>query len=76
MQGMNAKVGYWGQRRNLFVWEVKLVEECKILLPNISLQDNMKDAWIWDRNSDGMYSTKEAYDLISNFEDITDSHLI
>jgi len=52
------------------------VEECKILLPNISLQDNMKDAWIWDRNSDGMYSTKEAYDLISNFEDITDSHLI
>jgi len=51
------------------------VDECKVLLSNISLKDNVEDACVWDLNSDGMYSAKEAYELISNFKDITYSLL-
>jgi len=35
-----------GWRRNLFTSEVELVEECKVLLSNISLQNNIEDIWI------------------------------
>jgi len=58
----------WSWRGDLFVWEVELVEECIVLLYNISLHDNMEYTW-------NMYYVKEAYKLISNFEDLADSPL-
>jgi len=46
-----------------------------VLFYNISLHDNMEDIWNWDLKLYGMYSVKEAYKLISNFEDLADSPL-
>lgn len=42
---------------------------------NISMQGNMEDMWIWDLNWDGMFSVKEVYVTISNFEAIANSPL-
>jgi hypothetical protein len=51
------------------------VEECKVLLSNISLLDNMEDTWIWEFNLDDMYSVKEVDVLISNFDVVAGSPL-
>jgi len=39
MLGNNVKRDCWSWRRNLFVWEERFKEECKVLLTNISLHD-------------------------------------
>ena len=65
--GIGVEWGWWRWRRNLFIWEYELVEECKVLLFNISLLDDMEDTWIWEFNLDGVYSVKEVDVLISNF---------
>jgi len=69
MQGMSVDGCSWGWKRILFMWEVELVEECMVLLSNIFYMI------IW-KILGSTYSTKEAYDLISNFEDISDSPFI
>lgn len=51
------------------------MEECKVLLSNISLLDNMDDTWIWEFNIDGMYLVKEIDVLISNFDVVAGSPL-
>ena len=47
MQGMSVDGCSWGWKRILFMWEVELVEECIVLLSNISLHDNMEDTWVY-----------------------------
>jgi len=53
-----------------------MVEECEILLTNISLHIILRlYTRIWDLNLDGISSVKEAYEWISNFEYLTHSLL-
>ena len=53
-----------------------MVEECEILLTNISLHIILRIyTRIWDLNLDGISSVKEAYEWISNFEYLTHSLL-
>lgn len=51
------------------------MDECRTLLPNITLQNNVEGVWIWDLNLDGLFSVKEACEIIFNFEEITNSSL-
>jgi len=50
--------GWSGGEICLYVWGVDLIEECKGLLSNILLQDNMEDVWIWNFNSDKLFMSK------------------
>ena len=34
--GIGFEEGCWSWKRNLFAWEVELVEDCKVILSNIS----------------------------------------
>lgn len=45
------------------------MDECKILLSNISLHNITEDTWIWDLNSNRI-SVKEDYELKSNLKDV------
>lgn len=59
----------------LFVLEVELVEECIDLLSNITMHDDANDIWIWEFNIEDLFSVKEDYALVSNFEIESDSPL-
>lgn len=52
------------------------MDECRTLIPNITLQNNVDDVWIWHLNLDGLFSLKEACEIISNFEEIINSPLV
>ena len=39
------------------------------------LKEKLVEIWNWDINFDCIFSLKEAYDLISNFEEVDDSSL-
>jgi len=43
--GWGATGGGWQWRRALWVWEEELVEECRLLLSNVSLQPLSYDVW-------------------------------
>lgn len=51
------------------------MDECRTLIPNITLQNSVDDVWIWHLNLDGLFSVKEACEIISNFEEIINSPL-
>lgn len=38
----------WKWHRWLLAWEEELVEECKTLLQNVSLQVDNEDYWCWN----------------------------
>lgn len=39
------------------------------------LKEKLMATWNWDINFDGIFSVKEAYDLISSFEEVGNSSL-
>jgi hypothetical protein len=39
----------WQWRRRLWAWEENLLEECKVLLLTVSLQEPLSDRWLWYR---------------------------
>jgi len=45
----------------LFEWEENQLKECISQLDNVSLHDNVVDAWEWKNLRGNMYSGKEAY---------------
>jgi hypothetical protein len=46
----------WRWRRRLWVWEEEMLEECKTLLSDISLQNNVLDHWQWRPDPSRGYS--------------------
>jgi len=45
--GWDEGGGAWRWRRQLWAWEEELVEECRTLLLNVSLQVENDDVWTW-----------------------------
>ncbi|GAU32127.1 hypothetical protein TSUD_218780 [Trifolium subterraneum] len=61
----------WQWRRQLWVWEAELLEECTSLLYDMVLQTNSTDSWIWRHDIGGGYSVRGAYSLLTTLEDVT-----
>jgi len=45
------------------VWEEELLEECRMLLLEVSLQNLSADVWQWLPDLSGGYSVSGAYDV-------------
>jgi hypothetical protein len=37
----------WRWRRRLWVWEENLLDECRVVLFDVSLVPNVSDDWVW-----------------------------
>jgi len=55
----------WQWRRRLWDWEEMLVEECRMLLSNITLQVTMSDRWRWRLDTTGSYTVRSIYDMLT-----------
>ncbi|GLT87533.1 hypothetical protein SLE2022_056120 [Rubroshorea leprosula] len=55
----------WRWTRNLFVWEINLLQELCSMLEGIKLTQGEDDNWIWKHNSKGRYTVKSAYNIIN-----------
>ncbi|GAU26111.1 hypothetical protein TSUD_225740 [Trifolium subterraneum] len=60
----------WVWRRQLWVWEEELVEECQALLHNFVLQDQSVDMWLWRPDPIRGYSVRGAYQLLTSHHPI------
>jgi len=49
----------------LWEWEEELLEECRILLADVSLQPLSFDVWQWLPDSDGGYSVRGVYAMLT-----------
>ncbi|XP_039686992.1 uncharacterized protein [Medicago truncatula] len=58
----------WQSRRALWVWEEELLEECRLLLTNVSLQPLSYDVWQWQPDPVNRYSVRGVYDMLTNQE--------
>jgi len=56
----------WNWRRRLWVWEEELVEECRTLLTNVVLQQNVSDRWQWELDKDEGYKVRDAYHALTH----------
>jgi len=56
----------WTWRRRLWVWEEELVEECRTLLTNVVLQQNVSDRWQWELDKDEGYKVRDAYHALTH----------
>ncbi|GAU35033.1 hypothetical protein TSUD_103560 [Trifolium subterraneum] len=57
--------GNMSWRRRLFVWEESLVEQFLEVLNGVILTDQ-DDNWRWKPDSNGIFSVKSTYELVSN----------
>ncbi|GAU51172.1 hypothetical protein TSUD_412070 [Trifolium subterraneum] len=55
----------WQWRRQLWVWEEEMLEECLGLFYSTVLQTNIPDSWIWHHDTSGGYSVRGAYSLLT-----------
>ena len=55
-------------RRRFWAWEEELVEECRVLLLTVSLQESVADTWLWLPDQDGGYLVREVYDMLTSQE--------
>ena len=51
-------------RQNLFDSEMGIASIFIYQIAAISLNVNLKDTWVWGAESNGIFSTKSAYNLI------------
>jgi len=58
--------GAWECRRMLWNWEEEMIGECRLLLVNVVLQDNIPDQWKWTLDTSGIYSVQSAYDMLTS----------
>ena len=47
-------------------WEEALVDECRSLLANVTLQVANSDEWRWRLDNSGKYSVCSVYDLLTS----------
>lgn len=52
-------------RRNLFVWEIEMLDSLLLVLNNTKPQQQKPDRWFWEKEPNVTYSVKNAYSLIS-----------
>jgi len=50
----------------LWDWEEALVDECRSLLANVTLQVTNSDEWRWRLDNSGKYSICSVYDLLTS----------
>jgi len=43
-----------------------MVEECRVLLSNVTLQSHVSDTWQWHPDSTGGYSVGTGYQLLTS----------
>jgi hypothetical protein len=55
----------WSWRRRLWAWEEEMLEECRLLLANVSVQSNVFDRWQWDPDTHEGYTVKGAYKCLT-----------
>ena len=58
----------WQWRCRLWAWEEELLEECMILLHDISLQINSTNHWQWMLDPSGSYSVWSVYQKLTTQE--------
>jgi len=51
----------WQWRRHLWVWEEELLDECRLLLADVSLQPLSYDVWKWLPDPSEGYSVRAVY---------------
>jgi len=56
----------WDQ---LFAWEEQLIEECRVVLLDVSLQVNIPDEWMWRPNKGDGYTVREVYQMLTRQKD-------
>lgn len=66
--GLNDGGEAWKWRLHLLAWEEELVGECTELLPNVFLQVNNVDEWIWMLDLGAGYSMCGAYQFFTSQE--------
>ncbi|XP_024630832.1 uncharacterized protein [Medicago truncatula] len=54
----------WRWRRRLWQWEEGLLEECRALLLDVSLNPNVVDSWVWLPDPSSGYIVRGAYSLL------------
>ncbi|XP_039687072.1 uncharacterized protein [Medicago truncatula] len=54
----------WRWRRRLWQWEEELLDECRALLLDVSLNPNVSDSWVWLPDPSGGYTVRGAYSLL------------
>ncbi|GAU28487.1 hypothetical protein TSUD_294900 [Trifolium subterraneum] len=64
--GWGAGGAAWVWRRQLWAWEEELVEECRVLLSDVVLQDDATNYWMWRPDPGDGYSVRGAYDLLTS----------
>jgi len=64
--GWGARGEAWRWRRRLWVWEEELLEECMLLLANVSLQPLSYDVWQWLPDPDGGYTVRGVYAMLTS----------
>lgn len=50
------------------MWE-ELVEECRQLLNGVVLQSDISDRWLWESNTDDVYTVRGAYQILTTVSD-------
>lgn len=50
----------WNLHRELFVWELEIVQEMHKLLQSVIIQKGVEDSWCWRWEKNGHYSMKSA----------------
>jgi hypothetical protein len=63
--GWEAGGESWSWRRRLWAWEEEMLEECRLLLANVSVQSNVYDRWQWDSDTHEGYTVKGAYKCLT-----------
>jgi len=58
----------WVWRRSLWVWEEKMLAECRLLLSYVSLQSTSPDVWQWLPDPSRGCSVCGVYDMLTTQE--------
>jgi len=66
--GWGASGVGWQWCRALWVWDEELLEECRLVLSNVSLQPLSYDVWQWQPDSNDGYSVRGVYDMLTTKE--------
>jgi len=55
----------WDDGGEACKWREELLEDCRLLLANVTLQINVSDIWLWHPDTTGGYSVRSGYQTLS-----------
>ncbi|GLT25088.1 hypothetical protein SLA2020_002410 [Shorea laevis] len=55
----------WSWRRELFAWEIYILQELREEVQKRKLVQGQEDRWIWKQDPGGKYSVSSAYNLLN-----------